>query len=48
MFIKNFLIASYRVWCAEALVIIFEFNENVGVVTRTALKGLVPTSSIIS
>ena len=34
MFIKTFLIAFYTVWLAEVLVIIFEFNENMGVVTR--------------
>ena len=33
MFIEIFLIAFYMVWFAEALVIIFELNENMGVVT---------------
>ena len=34
MFIKIFLIVSDPVWFVEALIIIFKFNENIGVVTR--------------
>ena len=49
MFIEIYLIPFYMVWFAEALVIIFEFNENMGVVTsnHTLFHDVAPGAPLV-